>query len=205
MERMSRPHRAHRLAQESDLADQQIAAAVSQVDGKEVCGARNTGASVFGHGGSSLSIGCVKQGGPAGRWYAIRSHLRTIDAVVGWMTLCSSTIAMVSAATRFVPLLIFRVGCSIRSALLGGFLLAVARMAGPAKRNQKGLPPTSGLALRRGSLAPSSLQGPAYKGRPGPLRLSPHPCGSLPSTTIPFGLLKGAGRCLKVRVARGTG
>ena len=26
---------------------------------------------------------------------------------------------------------------------------------------------------------------------PGPLRLSPHPCGSLPSTTIPLGLLMG--------------
>ncbi len=55
-------------------------------------------------------------------------------------------------------------------ALLGEFLLAVARMAGPAKRNQKVLPLHTALRCAQGSFAPPLLQGPAYKGRPWPFK-----------------------------------
>lgn len=44
------------------MADQQVAAAVEQVDREEVRGARHMGAAVAGHGGSSLSV--VLAGGP---------------------------------------------------------------------------------------------------------------------------------------------
>ncbi len=47
------------------MADQQVAAAVEQVDREEVRGARHMGAAVAGHGGSSLSV--VLAGGPY-RW-----------------------------------------------------------------------------------------------------------------------------------------
>jgi hypothetical protein len=63
---------------------------------------------------------------------------------------------------------IFRVGLSIGSALLGGSLLAVARMAGPAKRNQKVLPRHPALRFAPGSFVPSLLRGSAYKGHPWP-------------------------------------
>src|SRR5690606_10458869 len=95
MKRMSRPYRAHRLAQEIDLADQQIAAAVTQIDGEEVSGAGNAGTSVVGHGGSSLSVGCMKQGGQTERWLHAPVHPTYDRRRVGWMTLCSSTVAVV--------------------------------------------------------------------------------------------------------------
>ena len=63
----------------------------------------------------------------------------------------------------------FRVGWGSGSALLGGFLLAVARMAGPAKRNQKVLPRHPALRFAPGSFTPSSLQGHAAKGHPWPI------------------------------------
>ena len=50
----------------------------------------------------------------------------------------------------------------------GRSLLADARMAGPAKSNQKVLPLASG-PTSSGSLAPSLLQGHAAKGRPWPI------------------------------------
>ena len=57
MERVACFGGAYRLAQQVDFADQQIACAITQVDGEKVSGARNAGASVIGHGGSSLSGG----------------------------------------------------------------------------------------------------------------------------------------------------
>ena len=50
---------------------------------------------------------------------------------------------------------IFREVRSFCFALLREFLLAVARMAGPAKRNQKGLPQHPALRFAPGSFAPS--------------------------------------------------
>lgn len=60
---------AHGLAEQFDMADQQVAAPVEQVDCKEVRGARHMGAAVAGHGSSSLSV--VLAGGPY-RWIAKR-------------------------------------------------------------------------------------------------------------------------------------
>jgi hypothetical protein len=50
---------AYRLAQQIDFTDQQIAFGVAQFDDEKVNGAWNAGASVTGHGGSSLSGGGV--------------------------------------------------------------------------------------------------------------------------------------------------
>ena len=55
------------------MADQQIAATVTQIYGEEIRGARDVGAAVAGHGGSSLSV--VLAGGPY-RW--IRKALSTL-------------------------------------------------------------------------------------------------------------------------------
>jgi len=77
----------------------------------------------------------------------------------------------------------------IRFRPYGEFLLAVARTAGPAKRNQKVLPRHTARLRRVPSLHHCS-RGRRTRAVPGPLRLSPHPCGSLPSTTIAFGLLE---------------
>ncbi len=72
------------------MADQQVAAAVEQVDREEVRGARHMGAAVAGHGGSSLSV--VLAGGPY-RWiskalstlrHLNRSHRRRIDVAGAW-------------------------------------------------------------------------------------------------------------------------
>ena len=59
------------------------------------------------------------------------------------------------------------VGRRIGFALLGEFLLAVARMAGPPKGTKKSCPSIR-VSLRETSLIPSPLQGPAYKGHPWP-------------------------------------
>ncbi|TVT64598.1 MAG: hypothetical protein FHK79_19675 [Pseudomonas sp.] len=48
------------------------------------------------------------------------------------------------------------------------------------------------VSLRSTSLVPSSLRGWRTRAIHGPLRLSRHPCRSLPCATIPLGLLKGA-------------
>ena len=71
------------------MADQQVAAAVEQIDRKEICGARHLGAAVAGHGGSSLSV--VLAGGPY--WWISkalstlrhlnRPHRRRIDVAGG--------------------------------------------------------------------------------------------------------------------------
>lgn len=81
-------------------------------------------------------------------------------------------------------------------ALLREFLLAVARMAGPAKRNQKVLPLHPGLATRDFPHSIASprvtVQGPSmalYGGTPSSL------AASMPLAlyvAITFGLLKGA-------------
>ncbi|RAR40279.1 hypothetical protein DP092_02510 [Pseudomonas sp. MDMC224] len=47
------------------------------------------------------------------------------------------------------------------------------------------------VSLRETSLAPALLRGRLTRAIPGPLSLSPHPCGSLPYATPPLGLLKG--------------
>ncbi|RRV35761.1 hypothetical protein EGI94_01215 [Stutzerimonas stutzeri] len=65
------------------------------------------------------------------------------------------------------------------------------------KRNQKVLPLHPGLAALDfpRSLVPSFHRcsgGRRTRAIHGPLRLSRHPCRSLPSATIPLGLLKGA-------------
>ncbi|PYC25883.1 hypothetical protein DMO17_09445 [Aquipseudomonas alcaligenes] len=60
------------------------------------------------------------------------------------------------------------------------------------KSNQKRLPPTSGPACGGVPSLHRRSRGRLTRAVPGPLSLSPHPCGSLPSATIPFGLLKGA-------------
>ncbi len=59
------------------------------------------------------------------------------------------------------------VGRRIGFALLGEFLLAVARMAGPPKGTKKSCPSIR-VSLRETPLIPSPLRGPAYKGHPWP-------------------------------------
>jgi len=60
------------------------------------------------------------------------------------------------------------------------------------KSNQKVLPLASGSRCARLPSFHHCSRGRRTRAIPGPLRLSPHPCGSLPSTTIPLGLLNGA-------------
>ncbi len=69
------------------------------------------------------------------------------------------------AALRVQP--IGAVGRRIGFALLGEFLLAVARMAGPPKGTKRSCPCIR-VSLRETSLIPSPLRGPAYKGHPWP-------------------------------------
>ena len=70
--------------------------------------------------------------------------------------------------------------------------MANARMAGPAKSKQKVLPLASVSRCARLPAFHYCFRGTPRRAIPGPLRLSPHPCGSLPSTTIPLSLLNGA-------------
>jgi hypothetical protein len=67
------------------------------------------------------------------------------------------------------------------------------------KRNQKVLPPPYGSRCARLPSLHHCSRGPPRRAIPGPSRLSRHPCRSTPYTTIPFGLLKGAGSCLWLR------
>ncbi len=86
----------------------------------------------------------------------------------------------------FVPLLISAFFVRIGSALLGGFLLAVAPKG--TKRACPAIRPSASLRVR--SLHRRSRDTPR-RAIPGPSRLSRHPCRSTPSTTIPLTLLKG--------------
>ncbi|MNP23427.1 hypothetical protein D3C76_1161370 [compost metagenome] len=86
MEGMASLRRPHRLAQQIDFTHQQIAAAVVQVDGKEIGRPRQTGAAVVGHGGSIL-----EQCGGGEHWwtsFALSTlhtpHLRVGHISVGW-------------------------------------------------------------------------------------------------------------------------
>jgi hypothetical protein len=79
-----------------------------------------------------------------------------------------------------------RVAWRIGSALLGGFLLAVAPKG--TKRSCPCMRPCASLRVR--SLHRHS-RGTPRRAIPGPSRLSRHPCRSTPSTAIPLTLLKG--------------
>src|SRR3990167_5104484 len=59
------------------------------------------------------------------------------------------------------------------------------------KSKQKVLPLAFGSRCARLPSFHHCSRGRRTRGVPGPLRLSPHPCGSLPSATIPLGLLMG--------------
>src|SRR3990167_8993377 len=70
------------------------------------------------------------------------------------------------------------------------------------KSKQKVLPLASGSRCARLPSLHHCSRGRRTRAVPGPLRLSPHPCGSLPSTTIPFGLLNGGDGALDVALVR---
>ncbi len=72
-------------------------------------------------------------------------------------------------------------------ALLGEFLLAVA-----PKGTKKSCPCIRPCAARRVRSLHRCSRGRLTRAVPGPLSLSPHPCGSLPYATVPLTLLKGA-------------
>ncbi len=126
----------------------------------------------------------------------------------------------------------FRVASGICSAPLGGFLLAVARMAGPAKRNQKGLPLHAALRFAPGPLLASLALRASLRAslrlllRYAPFRFIAIPgarregpslthrgsrgihAAQPPSTTIPLTLLKGRlvspySSCIGIRLAVG--
>ena len=94
--------------------------------------------------------------------------------------LISRLLAVFRAAARFL------IGRCSGSALLGGFLLAVAPKG--TKKACPAIRPYASLRIR--SLHRRS-RGTPRRAIPGPSRLSRHPCRSTPSTTIPLTLLKG--------------
>ncbi len=94
--------------------------------------------------------------------------------------LISRLLAVFRAAARFL------IGRCSGSALLGGFLLAVAPKG--TKRACPAIRPCASLRVR--SLHRRS-EGRRTRGVHAPLRLSPHPCGSPLYATIPLTLLKG--------------
>ncbi len=74
-------------------------------------------------------------------------------------------------------------GCALHGASLS--------LVWPRESNQREGHPDIRVSLRETALPPVPLRGPAYKGRRGPLSLSPHPCGSSPYATPALGLLTG--------------
>src|SRR5690606_8902868 len=125
-------------------------------------------------------------------WRLSRACWRWRGAVWLWMssrqlhprrspTRCSSSLSRLRERVRerallllraFVPLLISAFCVRIGSALLGGFLLAVAPKG--TKRACPAIRPSASLRVR--SLHHCS-EGRLTRAIPGPLSLSPHPCG----------------------------
>jgi hypothetical protein len=178
---------SHSIAQQIDFSDQQIAAAVAQIHGKEVSRAWHTSAVVIGHGGSSLSgtlpetmvdkLRVVHPTKPNLRRVENREAFSAVDA----------------RATCCVGFVVLSASAALSSAF--GYRFRLARrvpFGRRPKRNQKVCAPASGPACGGVPSLHHCSRGPPRRAIPGPSRLSRHPCRSTPCVTIPLGLLKGA-------------